>query len=105
MDKAVREKIEQQVKGNKVFIYMKGSPQFPQCGFSARACQILNTLGTPYRHCDVLGNPDIREGVKEFSNWPTLPQVYIDGKFVGGSDILSELHERGELKKLAGVAP
>ena len=90
-------KIDEQVKNNKVMLYMKGNPEFPQCGFSAHTVEILRSYGVPFETEDVLANPEIRDGVKRYSNWPTIPQVYINGKFVGGCDILHELHERGEL--------
>jgi monothiol glutaredoxin len=92
----IRETVEQ----NRVVLFMKGTKNFPQCGFSARAVDILKKQGVEFKDVNVLADPAIREGVKEFSNWPTIPQVYIDGKFVGGSDILLELHQSGELQKL-----
>jgi monothiol glutaredoxin len=100
----VRAKIDQQVKKNKVMLYMKGNPQFPQCGFSAHTVEILQSYGVPFQTEDVLQDSQIREGIKQYSNWPTIPQVYIDGKFIGGCDILSELHERGELEPLLKAA-
>ena len=100
----VRAKIDQQVKKNKVMLYMKGNPQFPQCGFSAHTVEILQSYGVPFQTEDVLQDPEIREGIKQYSNWPTIPQVYIDGKFVGGCDIVSELHERGELEPILKAA-
>lgn len=90
-------KIDEKVKNNKVMLYMKGTPDFPQCGFSAHTVEILKSYGVPFGSEDVLANPEVRDGVKRYSNWPTIPQIYIDGKFVGGCDILHELHERGEL--------
>lgn len=97
----VKTLIKQQVTENPVVLYMKGSPQFPQCGFSAAAVQILKTNGvTDFLTVDVLQNPDIRQGIKEYANWPTIPQLYIKGEFIGGADIMKELHESGELKKL-----
>lgn len=90
-------KIDEKVKKSKVMLYMKGTPQFPQCGFSAHTIEILQSYGYPFETEDVLADPQIREGIKRYSNWPTIPQVYINGKFVGGCDILHELHERGEL--------
>jgi len=89
--------IDEKVKKNKVMLYMKGTPQFPQCGFSAHTIEILQSYGYPFETEDVLADPQIREGIKRYSNWPTIPQIYINGKFVGGCDILHELHERGEL--------
>jgi monothiol glutaredoxin len=93
----VLSKIDQQVKNNKVMLYMKGNPNAPQCGFSAHTVEILQSYGIPFQTADVLADPAIRDGIKRYSNWPTVPQVFIGGKFVGGCDIVSELHERGEL--------
>ncbi len=100
----VQAKIDQQVKRNKVMLYMKGNPQFPQCGFSAHTVEILQSYGIPFQTEDVLQDPQIREGIKQYSNWPTIPQVFIDGKLIGGCDILNELHERGELEPLLKAA-
>ena len=100
MSEDVLSKIEQQVKNNKVMLYMKGNPNAPQCGFSAHTVEILRSYGIPFETADVLADPAIRDGIKRYSNWPTIPQVYIDGKFVGGCDIVSELHERGELEPM-----
>jgi len=100
MSEDVLSKIEQQVKNNKVMLYMKGNPNAPQCGFSAHTVEILRSYGIPFETADVLADPVIRDGIKRYSNWPTIPQVYIDGKFVGGCDIVSELHERGELEPM-----
>ena len=99
------DKIRQQVSGNPVVLYMKGTPQFPQCGFSSLAVQALNACGvTNFFSVNVLENPDIRQGIKEYANWPTIPQLYVNGEFVGGSDILKEMYESGELQKvLEGV--
>ena len=93
--------IKDQVSKNRVVLYMKGSPDFPQCGFSANAIGILRACGvdTPYT-VNVLENPDIRQGIKEFANWPTVPQLYVNGEFVGGSDIMMEMYQSGELQKL-----
>jgi len=96
--------IDEQVKKNKVMLYMKGNPQFPQCGFSAHTVEILQSYGYPFETADVLENQEIREGIKRYSNWPTIPQIYISGKFIGGSDILHEMHERGELKPILKAA-
>jgi monothiol glutaredoxin len=99
----MQERIKQQVTGNPVVLYMKGSPQFPQCGFSANAVRILNAAGvTEFFSVDVLQQEDIREGVKQYANWPTIPQLYINGEFIGGSDIMTELYQSGELKRLLG---
>lgn len=101
-----KELIKQQVTSNPVVLYMKGTPQFPQCGFSARAVQILKACGIE-NLCtvNVLENAEIRQGVKEFANWPTIPQLYINGEFVGGSDIMAEMYQNGELKKLLEGLP
>src|SRR5690349_17432149 len=92
--------IENELRSNKVMIYMKGTPSFPQCGFSAATIEVFEELGRPFSTVDVLASPAKREAIKRFSNWPTIPQVYVDGKFIGGCDIVRELHERGELKRL-----
>ncbi len=97
----VQEKIRNQVTGNPVVLYMKGSPQFPQCGFSSVAAQILKACGvTDYVAVDVLADPEVREGIKAYSNWPTIPQLYIKGEFIGGADIMREMYQNGELQKL-----
>ena len=98
---SIQDVIKKQVSGNRVVLYMKGTPDFPQCGFSANAIGILRACGVndPYT-VNVLENPDIRQGIKEYANWPTVPQLYIKGEFVGGSDIMTEMHKSGELKKL-----
>ena len=96
-----QDQIKQQVTGNPVVLYMKGTPQFPQCGFSAFAVQALNACGVKeFFSVNVLENPDIREGIKEYANWPTIPQLYVNGEFVGGSDIVKEMVQSGELQKL-----
>ena len=92
--------IENEIRDNKVMIYMKGTPSFPQCGFSATTIEIFEELGRPFNSVDILSNPAKREGVKRYSNWPTIPQIYVDGKFIGGCDIVREMHQRGELKRL-----
>ena len=101
-----QEKIRRQVSGNPVVLYMKGTPQFPQCGFSALAVQVLSACGVSKLFTvNVLENPEIRQGIKAYANWPTVPQLYVNGEFVGGSDIMREMYESGELKKLlTGVA-
>lgn len=100
---SIQEVIKEQVSKNPVVLYMKGSPDFPQCGFSATAVGILRACGVDeFFSVNVLENPDIRQGIKEFANWPTIPQLYVNGEFVGGSDILRELYETGELKKVLG---
>ena len=96
-----QEKIRQQVTGNPVVLYMKGTPQFPQCGFSALAVQALSACGVKeFFSVNVLENPDIRQGIKEYANWPTVPQLYVKGEFVGGSDIMKEMYQTGELQRL-----
>lgn len=100
----VQAKIDNLVKSNKIIVFMKGSKLMPQCGFSNNAVQLLNSLGVPYTTVDVLEDFEIRQGIKEYSNWPTIPQVYINGEFVGGSDILIELYQKGELQQLVEVA-
>ena len=96
-----QEKIKQQVTGNPVVLYMKGTPQFPQCGFSSLAVQALNACGvTSFFSVNVLENPDIRQGIKEYANWPTIPQLYVKGEFVGGCDIIREMFQAGELQQL-----
>ncbi|MGB0129310.1 MAG: Grx4 family monothiol glutaredoxin [Rhodocyclaceae bacterium] len=93
--------IKQQVTSNPVVLYMKGTAQFPQCGFSARAVQILKASGvSEFLSVNVLEDAEIRQGVKDFANWPTIPQLYVNGEFVGGSDIMTELYQSGELKKM-----
>lgn len=96
-------KIADIVKKNDVVLFMKGSALFPQCGFSSRAVAILDRLGTSYETVDVLQDPEIRTGIKEYSDWPTIPQLYVKGEFVGGSDIMMEMFESGELKQLLGA--
>jgi monothiol glutaredoxin len=100
---SVQQVIKEQVTKNPVVLYMKGSPDFPQCGFSANAVGILRACGVDeFFSVNVLENPDIRQGIKEFANWPTIPQLYVNGEFVGGSDIMREMYETGELKKVLG---
>ena len=96
--------IEGQVKKNKVLIFMKGNPKFPQCGFSDATIRIFESFDYPYETVDVLADPQIREGVKRYSNWPTIPQVFVDGKFIGGCDIVREMHEQGELAQVLKAA-
>jgi monothiol glutaredoxin len=88
------------VKSNDIVLFMKGTALFPQCGFSSRAVAILDRLGSPYETVDVLQDPEIRQGIKEYSDWPTIPQLYVKGQFVGGSDIMMEMFESGELQEL-----
>jgi monothiol glutaredoxin len=97
MSNSVRDRIQQEVSSNDVLLFMKGTPVFPQCGFSAAAVGILSNLGVKFKAVDVLKDPEIRQGIKEFSNWPTVPQLYVKGEFVGGADILREMYETEEL--------
>ena len=98
MDDTVQQRIRQNISETPVVLFMKGSPVFPQCGFSAAVVQILSHMGVKFKGVDVLSDPGIRQGIKEFSNWPTIPQLYVKGEFVGGSDILREMFTSGELK-------
>ncbi|BDA66833.1 glutaredoxin [Dulcicalothrix desertica PCC 7102] len=104
MTPELQQRIENLIKQNKIMVFMKGNKLMPQCGFSNNVVQILNTLGVPFETIDVLSDADIRQGIKEFSAWPTIPQVYINGEFVGGSDILIELYQKGELQQMVEVA-
>ncbi|MEE8388166.1 MAG: Grx4 family monothiol glutaredoxin [Acidiferrobacterales bacterium] len=97
---SVQQQIDDQVKSSKIMLFMKGTPQFPQCGFSGQAVQLLQACGAEFGSFDVLADDNVRHGIKEYSNWPTIPQLYIAGKFVGGCDIMIELHQKGELQKL-----
>ena len=96
----INERIAALVNGNDIVLFMKGTPLFPQCGFSSRAIAILDHLEAPYETVDVLADQEIRQGIKAFSDWPTIPQLYVKGEFVGGSDIMMEMFESGELKQL-----
>jgi monothiol glutaredoxin len=97
------DRIGEIVKKNEVVLFMKGTPLFPQCGFSSRAVTILEHLGSPFETVDVLQDPEIRQGIKEYSDWPTIPQLYVKGEFVGGSDIMMEMFKSGELQQLVGA--
>jgi len=98
---SVHEKIQQQVTSNPVVLYMKGSPAFPQCGFSGAAVQMIKACGVEKIYSvDVLTDPEIRQGIKEYANWPTIPQLYVNGEFVGGADIMREMYQSGELQKV-----
>ena len=99
-----RKKIDQLVNSSKIFVFMKGSKLMPQCGFSNNVVQIFNSLGVEYQTFDVLEDYDVRQGIKEYSNWPTIPQVYVNGEFVGGSDIMIELYNSKELHEMLEVA-
>ena len=94
------DRIEKEIKSNKVVLFVKGTPEAPQCGFSAATMELFQKLNVPYHTIDVLANPEIRRTLPEYSQWPTFPQVFIDGKLIGGSDIVHEMHESGELQKL-----
>jgi len=97
----IQQRIKEQVESNPVVLFMKGTPQMPQCGFSALAVQALQACGvTSFASVNVLADPEIRQGIKEFANWPTIPQLYVNGEFVGGADILREMYQSGELQKL-----
>ncbi len=98
MDPAVQERIDAMVKQNPVVVFMKGNPDAPQCGFSARIAMILQDYGKPFASFDVLSDPTIRQGIKEYASWPTIPQLYVEGEFLGGSDIVSEMYANGELQ-------
>jgi len=100
MTQSVQEKIKQLIQDHAIVLFMKGTPEFPQCGFSQRVANVLNEYGVSYASVNVLLDPEIREGVKVFSNWPTIPQLYINGEFIGGCDIVSQLHKSGELSTL-----
>jgi monothiol glutaredoxin len=95
----VFERIKQDISDNPIVLYMKGTPVFPQCGFSAAVVQMLTNLGVRFKGIDVLTDPSLRQGIKEFSQWPTIPQLYVKGEFVGGCDIVREMYEAGELEQ------
>lgn len=101
---SIQDQIRDQLQSASVVLYMKGTPQMPQCGFSAKAVQLLNACGTRFATFNVLDNPDLRQGLKDYANWPTFPQLYINGELVGGCDIMVELHQKGELQKLVAQA-
>jgi monothiol glutaredoxin len=100
MTDPVHERIHNEISSNPVMLYMKGTAMFPQCGFSARVVQILTHMGVPFQTANVLEDPALREGIKEFSSWPTIPQLYVKGEFVGGCDIVTEMYQSGELETL-----
>ena len=104
MSDETQEKIKNQIENNKVILYMKGSKEMPMCGFSARVVEILNSYELDYETVDVLLDQDIRQGIKEFSNWPTIPQLYVNGQFIGGCDICVEMHNSGELEPIVKSA-
>ena len=104
MTPELQQRIESLLQDNKIVVFMKGNKLMPQCGFSNNVVQIINMLGVPYETVDVLEDYEIRQGIKEFSNWPTIPQVYINGEFIGGSDIMIELYQKGELQQMVEIA-
>lgn len=104
MPNEIKEFIAKAINDNRIVIFMKGSADFPQCGFSAATVDIFQRLGERFTTVDVLSDPDLRQGIKDYSQWPTIPQVYIDGEFIGGCDITRELYEKGELEKLVKAA-
>ncbi|MGE0415730.1 MAG: Grx4 family monothiol glutaredoxin [Acetobacteraceae bacterium] len=102
MADSIHDRIQSDIEQNPVMLYMKGTPMFPQCGFSARVVQILTHMGVPFNSANVLEDIELREGIKDFSNWPTIPQLYVKGEFVGGCDIVTEMFQSGELETLLG---
>ena len=104
MTPELKQRIDNLVKQNKIMLFMKGTKLMPSCGFSNNAVQIINSLGVPYETFDILEDQEMRQGIKEYSDWPTIPQLYINGEFVGGSDILIELYQKGELEQMVEVA-
>jgi monothiol glutaredoxin len=100
MSEEVKSKINEMISNNKVFLFMKGTPNFPQCGFSARAVAILNEMNKEFSSFNVLDDTEVRQGIKEFSNWPTIPQLYVNQELIGGSDIMMEMYESGEMAEL-----
>ncbi|UEM23588.1 Grx4 family monothiol glutaredoxin [Skermanella mucosa] len=100
MDNSVAERIKSDIESNDVVLYMKGTPVFPQCGFSSAVVQVLTHLGVKFKGIDVLVDPSLREGIKTFSSWPTIPQLYVKGEFVGGCDIVREMYQTGELTEM-----
>jgi monothiol glutaredoxin len=103
MDEALKSRIDKILSDNKIVLFMKGNPSFPQCGFSARAVAILREVGAKFEGVDVLEDEDIRQGIKEYGNWPTIPQLYVNKKLIGGSDIMMEMYEAGELQEAVKV--
>jgi len=101
---SIQDRIKEQISNDNIVLYMKGTPQFPQCGFSGQSVQILQACGAKFASYDVLTDPEIRQGIKEYANWPTIPQLYINGEFVGGADIMTDLFQSGELKKMVDAA-
>ena len=104
MDSALKQRLDQLVGSSPIFVFMKGSKLMPQCGFSNNVVQILNAMAVPFETFDVLSDIEIRQGIKEYSEWPTIPQIYVNGEFIGGSDILIEMYNSGELKEKLAIA-
>lgn len=104
MSQDIMEIIRQQIESNPIILYMKGSPNQPQCGFSARASQVLMACGERFAYVDILANPEVRANLPVYGNWPTFPQLWIDGELIGGSDIIAEMYEKGELQPLVKAA-
>ena len=100
LDENVKQRIQAEIDSNDVVLFMKGTPVFPQCGFSSMVSQVLNHMNIEFKGIDVLAESSLREGIKSFSDWPTIPQLYVKGKFVGGCDIVTEMHRKGELEAL-----
>jgi monothiol glutaredoxin len=104
MNPETQQQIGDMIKQNKIMVFMKGNRLMPECGFSNNVVQILNILGVPYETFDILADGEVRQGIKEYSSWPTIPQVYINGEFIGGSDVMAELYQKGELQQIVEVA-
>ena len=100
LDEGVKSRIEKEISSNEVVLFMKGTPVFPQCGFSSMVSQVLSHIGVEFKGVDVLSEPTLRDGIKSFSDWPTIPQLYVKGEFIGGCDIVKEMYENGELQEL-----
>ena len=100
LDEGVKSRIEKEISSNDVVLFMKGTPVFPQCGFSSMVSQVLSHIGVEFKGVDVLSEPTLRDGIKSFSGWPTIPQLYVKGEFIGGCDIVKEMYENGELQEL-----
>ena len=100
LDEGVKSRIEKEISSNEVVLFMKGTPVYPQCGFSSMVSQVLSHIGVEFKGVDVLAEPTLRDGIKSFSDWPTIPQLYVKGEFIGGCDIVKEMYENGELQEL-----
>ena len=100
LDEGVKSRKEKEISSNEVVLFMKGTPVFPQCGFSSMVSQVLSHIGVEFKGVDVLAEPTLRDGIKSFSDWPTIPQLYVKGEFIGGCDIVKEMYENGELQEL-----